>query len=116
MDYRKWRAEHTPIHIDWAVVEPVERLKFLGVHITKDTSWPKHTNTVVKRARQRPFPLRRLKRFGMGPQILKKLYTCTIESLLTGCITAWYGNCLANHKELQRVVRTARTTLCFGSS
>ncbi|KAK6308083.1 hypothetical protein J4Q44_G00213540 [Coregonus suidteri] len=45
----------------------------------------------------------------MGPQILKKFYSCTIESILTGCITAWYGNCLASdRKALQRVVRTAQ--------
>ena len=60
----------------------------------------------MKRAQQHLFPLRRLKRFGMGPQILKKFYSCTIESILTGCITAWYGNCSASdHKALQRVVR-----------
>ena len=54
-------------------------------------------------------PLRRLKRFGMGPQILKKFYSCTIESILTGCITAWYGNCSASdRKALQRVVRTVQ--------
>jgi hypothetical protein len=49
----------------------------------------------VKRAQQNLFPLRRLKRFGMGPEILKRFYSCTIESILTGCITAWYGNCSA---------------------
>ena len=27
----------------------------------------------------------------MGPQILQKFYSCTIESTLTGCITIWYG-------------------------
>jgi hypothetical protein len=37
--------------------------------------------------------LRRLKRFVMDPQILKMFYSCTIESILTGCITAWYDNC-----------------------
>jgi hypothetical protein len=25
----------------------------------------------------------------MGSQILKKFYSCTIESILSGCITAW---------------------------
>ena len=39
VDYRKRRAEHTPIHIDRAVVERVESFKFAGVHITKDLSW-----------------------------------------------------------------------------
>ena len=57
----------------------------------------------------KPFPLKRLKRFGMGPQILKRFYSCTIESILTCCISAWYGNCSASdHKALQRVVRTAQ--------
>ena len=32
-DYRKRRTEHVPILIDRAVVEQVESLKFLGVHI-----------------------------------------------------------------------------------
>ena len=45
----------------------------------------------------------------MGPQILKRFNSCTIESILTGCITAWYGNCLAyDCKVLQRVVRMAQ--------
>jgi hypothetical protein len=57
-----------------------------------------HTKTGVKRA-QHHFPLRRLKRFVMGPQILKKLYSCTIESILTGCIYAWLGNCLASKRK-----------------
>ena len=40
----------------------------------------------------------------MGPQILKRFYSCTIEG-----ITAWYGNCLASDRTaLQRVVRMAQ--------
>ena len=50
VDYRKRRAEHSPIQIDRAVVERVKSFKFLVVHITKDLSWFKHINTVVKRA------------------------------------------------------------------
>ena len=83
-------------------MEQVESFKFLGVHITNKLSWSKHIKTVI-------FPHRRLKRFGMGSQILKKLYSCTIESILTFCITTWYGDCSASdHKVLQRVVRTAQ--------
>jgi hypothetical protein len=50
VDYRKKREEHTPIHINGAVVERVESFKFLGVHITTKLSWSKHTKTVLKRA------------------------------------------------------------------
>jgi hypothetical protein len=85
VDYRKRRTEQTPILIDGAVVEQVESF-------TNKLTWSKHTKTVVKRARQNLFPLRRLKIFVMGPQILKKLYSCTIKSMvasLPGMATAW---------------------------
>jgi hypothetical protein len=45
----------------------------------------------------------------MGPQIPQKFYSCTIKSILTGCINAWYDNCSAyDCKALQRVVRTSQ--------
>jgi hypothetical protein len=45
----------------------------------------------------------------MGSYILKTFYSCTIESILAGFITAWYGKCTTlDHKALQRVVRTAQ--------
>jgi hypothetical protein len=106
---RKRRTEQDPILINGAAVEQVESFKFLGVHITNKLTWSKHTKTVVKRARQSLFPLRRLERSVIGPQILKRFYSCSIESILTGCITAWYGNSSAsNRKALQRVVGTAQ--------
>jgi hypothetical protein len=85
-------------------LERVESLKFLGVHITNKLSWSKHTKTVVKSARQHLFPLRRLKRFGMCPHILKDFYSITIESILTGYME------IALHLtiKLYRVVRTAQ--------
>jgi hypothetical protein len=104
VDYRKQRTEHIPIHINGAVVELVESFKFLCVHITKELTWSTHTSTVVKKARKRLFSFRRLKIFGMGPQILKVLklfYSCTI--------TAWWGNYLASDlKALQRVMCMAQ--------
>jgi hypothetical protein len=72
VDYRKRRAEQSPIKIDKDEVEWVESFKFLDV-ITNKLSWSKYTKTVLKKAQQHLCPLRRLKRFGMGPQILKKL-------------------------------------------
>ncbi len=60
-------------------------------------------------AEKRLFFLRRLRKFRMYPSILRSFYTCIVESILTGCITAWFGNSTAgNRRALQRVVRTAR--------
>jgi hypothetical protein len=53
------------------------------------------THTVVKRARKSLFILRKLKRIGMGPQILKTYTAAPLRASLTGCITTLYSNCKA---------------------
>eukprot|EP00061_Rhincodon_typus_P008082 g30380.t1 len=64
----------------------------------------------VKKAQQRLFFLRQLRKFGMFIRSLTNFCRCTIESLLLGCIMAWYGNCSAqDHKKLQKVVCMAQT-------
>ncbi|KAI4885845.1 hypothetical protein NFI96_009787, partial [Prochilodus magdalenae] len=80
-----------------AAVERVSSFKFLGVHITEELTWTEQTTRVVKKAQQHLFFLRRLRRFGMDPRILRTFYTCTVESILTGSITTWYGSCTAQY-------------------
>uniref|UniRef100_A0A669BIH3 Reverse transcriptase domain-containing protein n=1 Tax=Oreochromis niloticus TaxID=8128 RepID=A0A669BIH3_ORENI len=59
--------------------------------------------------RQRLFFLRTLRKSHLSSDILVNFYHCTIESILTNCITVWYGNCSASdRKALQRVVKTAQ--------
>ncbi|KAK0134286.1 hypothetical protein N1851_030137 [Merluccius polli] len=42
-------------------------------------------------------------------EILVNFYRSTIESILTNCVTVWYGNCSASdRKALQRVVKIAQ--------
>ncbi|KAI4889951.1 hypothetical protein NFI96_007815, partial [Prochilodus magdalenae] len=112
-DYRKLqRGGHSPLYINGAEVERVSSVRFLGVHLTDDLSWSLHTNKVVRSARQRLFFLRRLRKFGLPPDILTNFYRCTIESILTACITVCYGSCSAyDRKALKRVVRTAESII-----
>ncbi|KAK3575037.1 hypothetical protein QTP86_019787, partial [Hemibagrus guttatus] len=45
---------------------------------------------------------------GLPPPILTMFYRGTIKSVLSSCITAWFGNCtVSDRKTLQRIVRTA---------
>ena len=110
VDYRRGQSTgHAPIHINGAAVERVSSFRFLGVHISEDLTWDHHADIITRTARQRLFFLRRLRRINMDPRILCNFYRCTIESILTGCITAWYGSCTAlKRKALQRVVNAAR--------
>jgi hypothetical protein len=72
-----------------------ERFKFLGIHITDKLKLSTHTDSVAKKAQQCLFNLRRLKQCGLSLKALTNFYRCTIESILSGCITDWFGNCTA---------------------
>uniref|UniRef100_A0A3P9JDD6 Reverse transcriptase domain-containing protein n=1 Tax=Oryzias latipes TaxID=8090 RepID=A0A3P9JDD6_ORYLA len=101
------RNYQTPV-IDKSPVERVNSFRYLGVHITQDLSWSCHINTVVKKARQRLYHLRRLRDFRLPSVVLRNFYSCTIESILTGNITTWFGNStMQDRRALQRVVRSA---------
>ncbi len=79
-----------------------------GVHITEDFTWTTNVTSLNNKGQQRLHFLRRLKRASLPPPILTTFYRGTIESVLTTCITVWYGNCsAADRKTLQRTVNTA---------
>ncbi|KAL0160302.1 hypothetical protein M9458_044027, partial [Cirrhinus mrigala] len=112
LNHRWWPGrnfvDHPPLTIDSSTVERVSSTKFLGVHITEDLTWTTNTMSLSKKAQQRLHFLHRLKRASLPPPILTTFYRGTIESVLTSCITVWYGNCsAADRKTLQWTVNTA---------
>ncbi len=109
VDFRKRQQRpYTPLMISGTPVERVSSFKYLGVNISEDLTWTAHIQTQVKKARQRLYHLRQLRKFRVSPAILKTFYSGVIESVLTQCISVWYGNSLNQDcKALQRVVRLA---------
>ncbi len=109
VDFRKRQQwPYTPLMISGTPVERVSSFKYLGVNISEDLTWTTHIQTQVKKARQRLYHLRQLRKFRVSPAILKTFYSGAIESVLTQCISVWYGNSLNQDcKALQRVVRLA---------
>jgi gmma-aminobutyric acid receptor subunit gamma len=109
VELRRQQREHAPIHIYWTAVEKVNSFKLLGIHVNDNLKWSTSTDSVLKNAKQHLFNIRRLKKFSLAPKNLTIFYRCTIDNILSCCITAWYGNCIArNRRALQRVVWSAQ--------
>ncbi|XP_027131739.1 uncharacterized protein LOC113744876 [Larimichthys crocea] len=110
--YRKYQPSHAPLLINNTAVEVVSSTKFLGVHITDNLTWSMNTASLVKRAQQRMYFLRKMRRAHLPPPILTTFYRSTIESILTNCISVWCGGCRASDwKNVRRVVRTAENII-----
>ncbi|KAK3531070.1 hypothetical protein QTP70_009446 [Hemibagrus guttatus] len=108
VDFRRAQSDHSSLNINRSNVEIVKSTKFLGVHLVEDLTWLLNTSSITKKAQQHLYFLRRLRKAYLPPPILTTFYRGTIESILSSCITAWFGNCtVSERKTLQRIVRTA---------
>ncbi|KAK3567264.1 hypothetical protein QTP86_015709, partial [Hemibagrus guttatus] len=107
VDFRRAQNDHSPLFIDGSPVEIVKSTKFLGVDLVNFT-WSLNTTSITKKAQQHLYFLWRLRKAHLPPPILTMFYRGTIESVLSSCITAWFGNCTVSEcKTLWRTMRTA---------
>ena len=106
VDFRKNPAPLTPITLSDSTIDIVESCRFLGIIISQDLKWELNISSITKKAQQRMFFLRQLKKFNLPKTMIVHFYTSIIESILTSSISIWYAAATAKDKgRLQRIIR-----------
>ena len=78
------------------------------MRIASDLGWENNTDAVVKKAQQRLYFLRQLKKFELRREILVQFYRSAIEIILAFSICVWFGGISWRQRSrLDRVVKTA---------
>ncbi|KAK1806256.1 hypothetical protein P4O66_000132 [Electrophorus voltai] len=86
----------------------VSKTKELIVDCSKKQEWHYQPVRISGTTVERVDSFRHLRDFRLPSKVLRNFYTCTIESILTGNITVWFGNSTKQDRQaLQRVVRSA---------
>ncbi|KAM4595720.1 uncharacterized protein V3H82_003110 [Fundulus diaphanus] len=112
VDFRKNSAPATPITLCDSTIDTVESFRFLGTIISQDLKWELNINSLTKKAQQRMYFLRQLKKFNLPRTMIVHFYSSIIESILTSSITIWYAGATAKDKgRLQRVIRSAEKVI-----
>ncbi|KAM9771206.1 uncharacterized protein ACBT44_004537 [Syngnathus typhle] len=107
VDFRRDPSPLLPLTIRSNTILSTETFKF-GTTISRDLKWTGHIDSVRKKAQQRLYFLRQLKKFNLPRELLKTFYTAIIQSVLCTSITVWFGSASKQHKHrLQRTIRTA---------
>ena len=84
--------------------------------------WELNIGSLIKKAQQRMYFLRQLKKFILPKTKMVHFYSAIFESILTSSITIWYAAVTAKDRcRLQRIIRTAekviaRDTFTFSAS
>uniref|UniRef100_A0A9J7YVU8 Reverse transcriptase domain-containing protein n=1 Tax=Cyprinus carpio carpio TaxID=630221 RepID=A0A9J7YVU8_CYPCA len=108
VDFRRNPPALPPLTIMNSTVAAVESFRFLGTTISQDLKWDNHIDSIVKKAQQRLYFLRQLRKFNLPQELLKQFYSAVIESVLCTSITVWFGSATKSDiRILQRTVRTA---------
>ena len=79
VDFRKKKTDIQPLHTSGECVERVTDFRFFGVHISEDLTWGTNMAELVKKAQQRLYFLRIMKRHNIPQQLLVSFYHCSIE-------------------------------------
>ena len=87
------KSDHSKISIKGTDVERVDCYKYLGVLIDKKFCFDEHSNYVYTKANQKLFYLRQLHKVKVDKTILSLFFSSVVQSSLTYCMCAWYGNC-----------------------
>ncbi|KAI4877369.1 hypothetical protein NFI96_009196, partial [Prochilodus magdalenae] len=112
VDFRRGRHAHLPLHVGGSAVEVVFNYRYLGVHQSNNLTWSNNTSSLVRKAHQRLYFLRRWRRAGLGSSVLTSFYRCVVESVVCSSINVWHGSCsAADRKALQRVVKAAQRSV-----
>ncbi|XP_061131044.1 uncharacterized protein LOC133151771 isoform X1 [Syngnathus typhle] len=108
VDFRRDPSPLLPLTIRSNTMLSTDTFKFLGTTISWDLKWTGHIDSVRKKAQQRLYFLRQLKKFNLPRELLKTFYTAIIQSVLCTSITVWFGSASKQDKHrLQRTIRTA---------
>uniref|UniRef100_A0AAV2LFS2 Alkylated DNA repair protein AlkB homologue 8 N-terminal domain-containing protein n=1 Tax=Knipowitschia caucasica TaxID=637954 RepID=A0AAV2LFS2_KNICA len=93
-------------------ITSVESFRFLGTTITQDLKWEPTISSLIKKAQQRMYFLRQLRKAKLPAQMLVQFYTAIIESILTSSVTVWFAGATVRDKQrLQRIVRSAEEVI-----
>ncbi len=108
VDFRRNPPALPPLTIMNSTVTAVESFRFLGTTISQELKWDNHIESIVKKAQQRLYFLRQLRKFNLPQELLKQFYSAIIESVLCMSITVWFSSATKSDlRRLRRVVRTA---------
>ena len=106
VDYSKSPNELMPVNIKGDNVEVLKEYKYLGNVIDHKLKGNLYVSQIHKKCDQRLYVLRKLKNVKVDRTILTLFHTSIIQSVLSFCISSWFGNC--SDGGIRKLIKTVK--------
>ncbi|CAB3378975.1 Hypothetical predicted protein [Cloeon dipterum] len=111
---RAKNALHTPYIVGGAVLEYNDTERILGVHVSNDLRWNKHTDIARgKAAKVLSFAARNL--YGCTPRVKRLAYLTMVKPLMFYGTPAWHPSTQSNIQKFERVQNRVRSVRAWAA-
>ena len=100
VNFNKKEIPISQLNINGELIQQVLDSKLLGITISRDLKWDKHVSNIYSKAAKRLHYLRLLKRSGVPPSDLCKVYISLIRSVLEYACPIWSTSLSQGSKSL----------------
>ena len=110
--FKRDEPSPTVLKINGVELDYVKEAKILGLWIQNDLQWDKNITEITKKANQRLYMLRMLKKFGFNSEELTTVYKGYVRPLLEYGDATWHSSLTAGQsKTLEQLQRRACRTI-----
>ena len=96
------------VNVDGTEVERVDHCTLLGVQISSKLSWDGHCNKILKKANQKLFFIKQLKRAKISPTDIIATYLAVVRPVLEYACQVWHPGLTAEqHESLEKIQERA---------
>ncbi|CAI5684235.1 unnamed protein product [Oreochromis niloticus] len=106
IDFSKQQNGHGVTFIKGQKIEQMQSYKYLGTIINEKLNLDENCKSVCKKGHRHLFCLRKLAHFQIDQKFVTLFYRSVIESVLSFCLVAWFGqNFVTEKNSLNQIVR-----------
>ena len=101
---------------DGDLLEVLDEIKLLGVIVQDNLKWNRNTDYICKKARQRIWLIRNMRKSGLSQKELVDAYTKEVRSLLELAVPVWHSSLTAQEShQIERVQKSALSAILCNS-
>ena len=90
-NFSKYNTAPLNLKLNEKILQPVDKIKLLGVYLTSDLKWTTNTSNICSKVNQRLYLIGKLKHFGLQKEELILAWTSMLRPITEYAVPLWHS-------------------------